>query len=331
MDKGHGISHLIRNFLFTIVNKEFLIFLFFLALSAVFWLQMTLNETYEKEFLVPMKLTGVPQNVVLTSDEYDTIKVTLRDKGLQLISYTFADRIPLVKIPFGVYAQADGHGSIPAADIQKYIYQKLPTSTKITQVKPDRVEFFYNYGLHKRVPVKWVGHVAAGSPFFIANVKYLPDSVDVYATRKKLDSIQVVQTEALNYTNFRDTLTISAKLEKIRGAKVVPNRVSIRFMTDVLTEERVNDIPIHGINMPPGKVLRTFPSKVSVSLVTGVKHFKGISPADFTVVVDYKEIEHSSSDKCQLHLKDIPQGVSRVSLSAQYVDYLIEDEYTDQP
>ena len=40
---------LIRSFLFSRANKEFLLFLFFLAISASFWLLMTLNENYEQE------------------------------------------------------------------------------------------------------------------------------------------------------------------------------------------------------------------------------------------------------------------------------------------
>ena len=52
------IYHLLKTFLSDFSGKEFLIFLFFLALSGVFWLMMTLNETYEVEFKVPLALTG---------------------------------------------------------------------------------------------------------------------------------------------------------------------------------------------------------------------------------------------------------------------------------
>ena len=86
MDKLGGSIKKIRGFLFTLVNKEFLIFLFFLLLSGIFWLLMTLNETYEMEFKIPVKVVNIPKNVVLTSDETDTAKVTLRDKGLVLLS-----------------------------------------------------------------------------------------------------------------------------------------------------------------------------------------------------------------------------------------------------
>ena len=89
MTRLKHISSIIRNFLFSSVNKEFLVFLFFLALSGIFWLLMTLNETFENEVKIPVKIVNIPKNVVLTSDEMDTISVVLRDKGLTLLGYQY--------------------------------------------------------------------------------------------------------------------------------------------------------------------------------------------------------------------------------------------------
>ena len=68
---------IVRKFLFNQLNREFLTFLFFLALSGTFWLLLTLNETYEREFKIPVKVVNIPKNVVLTSDETDTVRVVL--------------------------------------------------------------------------------------------------------------------------------------------------------------------------------------------------------------------------------------------------------------
>ena len=70
----------IRNFLFSNVNKQFLVFMFFLFLSFIFWLIITLNETYEKEIKIPAQVVGIPKNVVLTSVPVDTVRATIRDK-----------------------------------------------------------------------------------------------------------------------------------------------------------------------------------------------------------------------------------------------------------
>lgn len=301
--------------------------MFFLALSGVFWLLMTLNETYEKEFKVPVRIVNVPENVVLTSSEYDSVRVTLKDKGLILVAYMYGDEIKPINLNFKTYVKdSTGHCLISVAEINRLIYQQLSASTKIVQTKNDRVELFYNYGQSKKVPVKWSGKVVPEHLYFISNVDYYPDSVTVYASQPLLDSVSVALTMPLDVANFRDTLSVNCNLRRTRGIKFVPDNVRIRFMTDVLTEESIDDIPVTGINVPKGKVLRTFPSKVSVRFVTGVSQFRYLSKDDFVVVADYEEIMSDPAEKCRIYLRSVPNAVSRASLNVTAVDYLIEDE-----
>ena len=51
---------MVRNFLFSSANREFLTFFFFLVLSTIFWLMTALNETYEREIGVPAYLVNIP-------------------------------------------------------------------------------------------------------------------------------------------------------------------------------------------------------------------------------------------------------------------------------
>lgn len=316
----------IKEFLFTKTSKEFLIFLFFLALSGIFWLSLTLNETYEREFSVPVSVVGVPKNAVLTSDEVDTVRVTIRDKGIMLVFYKYGDALKHIELPFHNYTHNNGTGQIPASEIQNRIYQNLVSSSKITAIKPEKMEFFYNYGTKKQVPVRWSGRVIPEELYFISKVSYEPDSVTIYASQEKLDSINMVYTEQLNYANFRDTLIVDCNLAKLKGVKTVPDHIRIKFFTDVLTEERISNIPIVGINMPEGKVLRTFPAKTSVSFVAGVSVYRNLKPEDFTVIVDYDEIRRNPSEKCHVYLKNVPSGISRAKLETIMVDYLIESQ-----
>lgn len=321
-----AIAKTIRKFLFSSANREFLIFLFFLSLSAAFWLMMTLNESYEREIQVPVRVVNVPTDIVLTSEETDTMKVTLRDKGLLILGYMYGDILQPVSVNFATYAKDDGVCSITGAELQRLLAQQLPASTRVTSPKPDRMDFYYNHGIHKRVPVAWRGKVKPEPLYYISHVQYSPDSVDVYASKEMLDSIGVAYTEAVMHEDFRDTLVVETALERKRGVKVVPGRVRVTFFTDVLTEEGIDDVPIVGIHMPQGKVLRTFPSKVTVKFVAGVNQYRKLSAKDFTVVVDYDEIRKHPAEKCNVKLKAVPHGISRATIDVKQVDYLIEEE-----
>ena len=308
------------------MNKQFLVFLFFLGLAGVFWLTITLNETYERELKVPVQVVGVPKNVVLTSPTVDTIRATVRDKGWVIVSYLFGERMPAISFNYKNYDRGNGAGIISNSDIKRLLDQQLEISTTITSVKPDRLEFFYNNGERKRVPVRWTGRVIPEHLYYISQVNYWPDSVDVYTSPEKLDSIRVVYTEPLNYVGFRDTLTVSSRLSHANDVKVVPERVQIEFYTDVLTEESIDGVPVQCLNMPVGKVLRTFPAKVKVRFVAGASRIRLFRPEDFIVVADYREIYQNPSDKCNLYLQSAPHGVSRATLETKQVDYLIEDD-----
>ncbi len=308
------------------MNKQFLVFLFFLFLSGAFWLMMTLNESYEHEIKVPVNVKYVPRNIVLTSSPTDTIRVTVRDKGWYIMAYLYTQPPKPISISFKNYDRGDGRGIVPLADMKRALEQELEVSTKIVSVKPERYEFYYNNGERKRVPVRWTGRVIPDHLFFISNTIYSPDSVDIYTSKEKLDSIRAVYTEPLNLVNFRDTLSITCNLAHAADVKVNPERIQIHFYTDVLTEETMSNIPIQCINLPKNMVLRTFPTKAKVHFVAGASQIKLLRPEDFIVIVDYREIEQNKQDKCTLFLRHVPHGVSRATLETHRVDYLLEEK-----
>lgn len=322
---GQDLFRIVRNFLFSKANREFLIFLFFLALSGFFWLLMTLNEVYEQELKVPVRMANVPKDVVLTSDETDTLKVTVRDKGITLLTYLYGDRLRAVNANFKAGDRNNGTGQISPSELLRIVSQRFSGTTKIVSIKPDKLEYFYNTGASKRVPIRWSGRVIPEQLYFISHVSYAPDSITIYAPEDKLDSIRMVYTEPLNYVNFRDTLSVDCRLRKLEGVKMIPAQVKVTFITDVLTEESIDGIPIRGINMPKGKVLRTFPARVKVSFVTGVNVYRRLKPSDFIVVADYEELKNHPSEKCNIYLHKIPQDISRTKLNIEQVDYLIEE------
>ena len=71
----------IRSFLLSRNSREFLIFLFFVFVSFCFWLLQVLNDDYETEFSVPLRLKNVPSDVVLTSELPDELRIGVKDRG----------------------------------------------------------------------------------------------------------------------------------------------------------------------------------------------------------------------------------------------------------
>ncbi len=319
------IYSIFRNSLFRLVNKEFLIFLFFLALSGTFWLMLALNDTYEKEVRFPVRIVNVPKNVVLTCDDDDTIRVVLRDKGYTICAYLYGDVIKRIDLPFSTYLKKKGYGSVSSSDITKLIYQELYSSTSIQSVKPDKIEYFYNYGIHKSLPVRLYGDITPEASYYLARVEFSPKTVDVYGSQAALDSMAYVYTEKLTIRNLKDTIERKLSLRNMKGIKCVPSNVKISIYPDILTEESV-EVPITALNMPEGKVLRTFPARVKVSFSVGASLFRTVTPDKFKVVVDYNDLLAAPSEKCTLKIAAVPHGIRNAHTEVEQVDYLLEEQ-----
>ena len=324
--RWNEIFKTIRNFLFGWMNKEFLIFLFFLSISGFFWLLVALNETYEREVCVPIHITGVPKNVVMTTEMADTIRVTIRGKGYSLASYLYGDRLGELYVDFSQYADGTkGYGEVPLADVQKLLRQRMYGGTAIVSLKPSKLDFYFNYGLSKNVPVRIDGKIEPGETYYVARTRFFPEMVTIYANKEILSKIDHVNTVPLNITNFSDTLMQVVSLRKIKGVKIVPMQVKLGIYPDVMTEESI-EVPIRTVNVPEGMTLRTFPSRVKVSFVVGASVFRNISPDQFIIEVDYNEIDLETSDKCEVHLRRAPNNAKNVKLEVGKVDYLIEKQ-----
>ena len=320
------IYNIIKGFLSDFSGKEFLIFLFFLALSGIFWLMMTLNETYEVEYKVPLTIAGVPKNVVMTSEPSDTVRVTVKDKGFVIMTYSLYHKFKPLTIRFSAYANTKtGHGAIPLADMMKMMRQQIYGSSSLTSLKCDKPDFTFNYGQNKKVRVVLAGNIVPAKNYYLAHVQIVPEFVSVYANRQELETIKGVLTENLNLTNISDTVTREIDLCAIAGAKVVPSKVKVTLYPDVLTEGSV-DVPIVAINKPKNLIIRTFPQTVKVRYTVGSMVYRLVRPSDFQVHVDYMQIADHPSDKCKLWLVCNSRFVREASLETQQVDYLIEQQ-----
>lgn len=320
------IFKFIKRLLSHFSGKEFLIFLVCLATSGVFWLMKTLNETYEVEFPVPIHLVGIPKNAVMTSEMSDTARVTVRDKGFTIMLYETSNKLRPLRLNFSTYAnKKTGHGFVPLTDIQKLIRQQLYSSSFVTGLKIDEQDFYFNYGLNKRVRIRLAGDIEPASDYYLAHVQITPGVATVYASRELLSKIDGISTEELNITNFDDTVVRIVRLKPIMGVKVVPATVKVTLFPDVLTEGS-QQVPIVTINKPESLTVRTFPQVMTVKYSVGANVYRQVSPTDFEVYVNYEEIADHPSDKCNLYLRSHSRFARNAHLETNQVDYLIEQQ-----
>lgn len=315
----------IRDLLFGEQGHRVLVFLLCLIISAGFWVVTALRDTFEVELTVPLQLTGVPDAVRITTELPDEVIVSVRDKGTTLVGYFGHRSLKPLTFNFEDYDKGavSGRGQIPLSDVRTAVQHQLDATTTIQSLRPDTLEFYYNRGLRHRLPVRAIGTFTTSPQNYLRDITVNPDSVDVYAPASVLDTMRNAYTQALSLTDMSKTTTRKIRLMPLRGVKYEPDMVEVTANVDFFAEKSVK-VPIIGLNFPPARRLRTFPSHATVTFRVGSAHLKDITDENFVLAFTYEELVNNEADKLTLHLKSLPDGVANVRITPQEVDYLIE-------
>ena len=158
-----NITRNMKNFLLSEKSREFFVFLFFFIVAGGFWLLQTLNNDYEAEFSIPVRLKGVPNNTVITSEPASELRIKVKDKGTVLLNYMLGKSFYPVTLDFSDYNGSDNHVRIYASEFEKKVLGQLNVSTRLISMKPDTLEYIYSTGASKLIPVKLRGTVSAAS------------------------------------------------------------------------------------------------------------------------------------------------------------------------
>ena len=296
-----GIFQQIRGFLFKLLNKEFLIFLFFLALSGAFWLTMTLNDTMERDVAVPVIVTHVPKEVYITNAKdatnlIDTLKVTLSDKGYTLASYIYGKGLSPLYLNYETVKNSGGHFELSASDLKRMLRAQLDNSTAIVSMKPEKVDVYYSHE-KKEVDVKFYGSIKAAGNYFITDTLIEPRTVTLLANGDIRSRYSEVQTEYVALTGLSETVTQTVKLKPISGSRLEPDRVRITVKADMLQDQQMK-VAVTALHVPDDYRLITYPPKVEVRYVVASKKANQVKETDFKVTTDFQTI--GDSPKCKL-------------------------------
>lgn len=299
-------------------NKELLVFMFLLFMSAAFWMSIALSKVYERDIRIPVVLKNVPQNVILLDNETDTITVSIKANGSAFLYKTF-EGIETIRLDFAQYKLED-KVFVSNNELQKHAKLNLGNSIQVVSVKHDGLTFRFNYGEHKRLPVRFAGRVGSRAD---KEITMEPDSIVVYAQTDVLKVLKEISTVS-DSIDVKEETTLSVRLERMKGVKCIPDKVKVNIKPLVFVENTI-EVPVECINEPEDKKLVLFPSRVSVTYVVDIKKHNLIEKDLFRVEADYNEVADMKNQMCKFRLVTKPSFVKQAKLSIDSTKYLIKD------
>lgn len=304
-------------------GRDALMFMVFLAISAILWSVLSLNEEEQHDLRMPVKVTHIPDSVTLINKGPEALSVSLRARGTELMKMSFGSA-PTVNIDFRAFAR-NGMLQLNNADL-KSIARAAVGGSVINVVSPDSISLPYTTHKGYPLPVK-VDYKVTPSPqsSLAGRPKLSMDTVKVYMApgHELPDGFNSVETEPIRIIGIDQNTTQRVRLIGPSNSRVIPDSIDVTFDIEPMIFKS-RKVVIEPINVPSGIKLITFPAQIDVFFMVPMSSYSN-GDVRFRVVADYKSINHSSGSRMvKLRLSDVPQHLQNVQLSADSAEFIIE-------
>lgn len=311
----------IRKFLSSTRGKDILLYLLFVAISAIFWSVLTLGNLIQTHYKVKLKIEGVPPGTTLITDFPEYLDVSVKNNGYAFVRY-MVGAVPEVAINFGNFADGKGNLVVKKQNMDELLRSAFGQEASIDTFSPEQLSLKYTTSPGRKIPVVVNGDFTADMQYVVAGeaVAY-PGYVTVYSDAESMSAIKSVSTSRIVRHNLREQMEVKVALVKTGNVKLVPDSVVVRIPIEPLVSKE-QEVAIETVDCPQNEHLVAFPATVRITYLLPLSVYNGNSAQAPTVYVDYKDIS-AGMKKIPLHVKE-SKIFHGVSLPTDSVEYIIE-------
>ena len=142
-----------------VINRDVVIFAFFLLLSFIFWYLNALGKEIEAEVRYPIHYLNLPKEKVMADKQPAKLNLSLRGTGYALLKHKLiSNRTPvtidLSKVKYKkVQGSKNNNYYIISSGVLKSLTAKVKSECEVVSVKPDTLFFTLNVVASKSIQV----------------------------------------------------------------------------------------------------------------------------------------------------------------------------------
>lgn len=295
-----------------------LTFLIFVAIAALFWFILALNDNIQDNLEVEVRIENIPDSVTFITEPPVDIHVMVRDKGTNLLrNGVFAH--PVMSFNFRDYAE-NGVMKVSRSEMDGALKNTFGSTATIISSSLDSLRLLYTTLPGKRVPVDISAEITSIPGKIISRIALDPTNVTVYSIGEVLDTLTRVFTEKIVQRSLEESKTVPVKVQNIPGVRIEPRTLNVIIELEQLVIKE-SSITINVENAPPGTDLLLFPPKVNVEYYVPLSKFNSPSQ-DIHLWVDYRDIDPAVAS-IPVHSGPLPKDMFNLTLKEDRVDYVI--------
>jgi len=309
--------------------KKWSIFSVCMLTASVFWVFLTFSKSFEYSLDFNLEYTGKPGNQVLVNKPVSEVRVRVKGQGFDLFNYTLMDKKKVISVDISqFYKVQSGSMTTYALDLAKEgndLFGDENSELKAVAYSVDNLQLIFDEVVSKKLFVDADVNINIDSSLYVVDqFLVVPDSVLVKGSKYLLSNVDSIKTILVSVEASGKQSQYTLAIKKPEG--VVEFSIdSVKYNLSLLSyETHILSVPVKCENCPDSVTVKIFPSYAKVSFTATADNFKNIKPEDFSILVDYQEIE-KSSEKLFIKLAKFPDGLQQLKLSPAKAEYLVRE------
>lgn len=299
--------------------KDFLVFLVFVCIAAVFWFITALNSITQKSYEVNIVIDNVPDTVTFITLPPEKIHVNVRDKGSSLLRNQLTGK-PALHINFKDFAD-NGRLRVSHASLSASMRHLFGSTATISSLSPDSLSIPYTIYPGRKLPVELVYDVTVAPGMVLGKPIISNKTVDAFSVMKN-DTLRKLYTEKVVLRNLDKNTTVDVPVLSKGGTRVIPSTVSVTFVVEQLVKKE-SDVLVEADNIPIGRDILFFPSRVKVAYYVPMSKYNDNNTSAIKVQASFNEAVLTSSDKVGVKIVSHPAYMSNLELLQDSVEYTL--------
>lgn len=299
-------------------TKDFLVFLVFVAIAAVFWFILALNDDMQDTYEVNVDIQNIPDSVTFITVAPHKLHVVVRDRGLNIVKHKVSG-VPTLNLNFEEFADGNNF-RVSHTVLQASLRRIFGSSASMSSVTPDSLSAVYTTYPGQILPLDLVYDVSVASGMILGTPKISNSTVKVFSTSKS-DTLRKLFTEKVVLRTIDHNVTIEVPVEKLPGKRVIPDMVSVTFPVEQLVKKE-SEVLVEADNIPLGHDILFFPSRVKVVYFVPISKYTE-SNIPLKVEASFNEAFNTSSDKVGIKVVSKSPYIRNVELLQDSVEYTL--------
>ncbi len=325
----HKLKQLLNKKIFQRIDRKILVYMVFVAISAVFWLLNELSNDYTTTINYPVRFTNVPKNKILVSDLPKKLTLNVKAYGYTLVRYklspaAFPVVINLKEFGNNIATPSVKQFRLQTRTIRQTIGKQMPNDIEVLDIYPDTILFQFANIIEKKVPIKANVKMEFEDECMLSgNIYFKPDSIIVKGPNTLIDTLSGIYGKFQKFDGLSKPLQRNIGLKEIHKLSFEKKRVVMYLPVSKFTQANF-EVTIQTKNLPDTLELKTFPRLAKVTCLVALDEYDKVDRKDFKIDVDYNDIENLLSNKLGLNLEFAPSNVTNVTYFPESVEFIID-------